>query len=113
MTPFDIVGWRAWYTGGRKFDSSTSRWEDLPPEGVLLFCLYQRERKRRRLMLGVTLYWKDGEIYACDNTADADIRPDLPAECIKRGKWATDAEYQTALGEAAAAQDAPDESVRI
>jgi hypothetical protein len=28
--------WEAWYTEGRRFDSSTARWEDLPSVGVLV-----------------------------------------------------------------------------
>lgn len=110
---YDIVGWRAWYAGGRKFDSGTTCWEDLPAEGVLIFVLYQRERRRCRRMLGVTLYWKDSDIYACDDTNDANIREDLPANCVKRGKWVTDGEMGLAQEEARAAIEAPDESQRI
>ena len=112
-TIYDIVGWRVWYTEGRKYDSKDTYWEQLPSSGVILFVLYQREKERRRLMLGVSLYWKDGEIYACDNAADAIIRNGLPPECIKRGKWVTDGEYGDALKQASLAVLAPDESDRI
>lgn len=113
MVDQTIVGWRAWYVDGRYFDSSYSRWEDLPRDGVIIFVLYNRTRHHRRLMLGVSLYWKDGEIYACDNKADARIRPGLARRFIKRGKWTTDTEYYWALDEATAAKQAPDEALRI
>jgi hypothetical protein len=107
-----IVGWRAWYTEGRKFDSATTRWEDLPPEGALVFMLYQRTRGHRRIMACVSLYWKDGDIYACDNVADALIPQSLPEKFIKRGRWTTDQEYLDAYQAAWAHEDAPDESLR-
>lgn len=112
-TKYDIVSWRAWYVGGNRFNSNDTFWEDLPSEGVIFFVLYQRERKRRRFMLGVSLYWRDGKIFACDNTADAIIRSDLPSEYIKRGKWTTDAEYSEALAEATEMIVAPNENDRI
>lgn len=112
-TKYDIVSWRAWYTGERKYNSETTKWEDLPAEGVLCFVFYQREKKRRRLMAGVTLYWNDGEIFAGDNVADAEIRSNLPQEFIKRGKWVTDAEFGKAYDEASAIRQSPNESVRI
>lgn len=107
-----IVGWRAWYTDGRMYNSLTTDWVDLPAEGALVFTLYQRPRKRRRIMCGVTLYWKDDEKYCCDNTADADIPEDLPAEFVKRGKWVTDTELEAARTAAFAAMESPDESLR-
>ncbi len=64
-------------------------------------------------MVGVTLYWKDGDIYACDNVADADIPAGLSPRFIKRGKWVTDSEFGRAREEADAALCAPNESVRI
>ena len=104
---FDVVGWRAWYVGGQAYSSADTAWEALPRDGALIFVLYQRERKRRRIMAGVSLYWRDGDIYACDNAADALIPAGLPENCIKRGKWTTDAEYGTASEAARDAMESP------
>lgn len=112
-----IVSWRAWYTEGRKFDSVNTHWEDLPQDGVLVFVLYQRSKGHRRMMCGVSLYWKEeireGTIYACDNVADALIPDGLSQKYIKRGKWTTDEEYARVREEALQSQQSPDESLRI
>ncbi len=105
-----IVGWRAWYTQGRKYDSSTTKWEDLPDDGALVFVLYQKSRPHRRMMLGVSLYWHIGDVYACDNAADALI-PE--GASVKRGKWTTDPEQKQVLDEANQAWEAPDEGQRV
>ena len=105
-----IVSWRAWYTGGRVFESTTTRWEDLPAEGALIFVLFRRTRPYRRMMLGVSLYWHIGDIYACDNAADALI-PE--GASVKKGKWVTDVEFRAASEEATAAWEAPNELERI
>jgi len=103
-----------WYAGGDVYDSLHTPWRDLPSAGVLLFVLYQRERKRRRIMSGVTLYWHDGAvIYACDHTADADISAGLDVAMVKRGRWVSDDEYGRAAADAFDAKEAPDESLRV
>jgi len=113
---YRIVGWRAWYTGGRTFDSTTTRWPDLPTEGALVFVLYSRTRPYRRVMVGVSLYWHDpvSQVYGCDNAADA-IIPDKLRDggWVKRGKWVADAEFRPVVDEAMDAKDAPDESLRV
>ena len=108
-----VVGWRAWYTGGRQFDSGSTLWEELPAVGVLYIVLYNRTRPYRRMMSSVTLYWKDGDMYCCDNTADARIREELPRNCIKEGRWTTDQEYMDTYIAASDTWDAPDESLRV
>ena len=85
-----VVGWRVWYSKGqggkpRVFNSVDHRWEDLPAEGVLVFCLYQKTRPRRRMMIGVSRYWHVPEerIYACDNREDAKLPDGLEEKWIK------------------------------
>lgn len=109
MLDHTIVGWRAWYTEGREFNSDEHRWEDLPAEGVLVFCLYYRQIPKRRFMLGVTLYWHDSEkgIYACDNVPDARLPEGFPAEMVKEGRWTTDNEFESARQAAVEATEAP------
>ena len=89
-----IVGWRAWYTGGRVYDSASCSWEDLPELGVLVILLYCRERHRSRRLSGRSLYWRepteDGFIYGHDDAADA-ILP----EGAERKGWLKRGEYVT------------------
>jgi len=111
---YSIVGWRAWYSGGRKFDSATTAWKSLPEKGVIGFVLYQREKQRRRIMTGVTLYWQSDDLFCCDNTEDADIPEGLDSSRIKRGKWVSDEEYGAAQEEMRDAMVSPtNEETRI
>lgn len=114
-----IVGWRAWYTGGRYFDSTTTTWEDLPELGVLYVIVYCRSRPRSRSMSTKDLYWleitPEGDIYACGDVAGSIISQDsIDNNRVKRGKWVTDQEMAEVV---AAAQPllgkAPDETLRI
>ena len=120
MIDVSIVGWRAWYSKGsdgkpRVFNSVEHRWENLPAEGVLVFCLYQKTRPRRRMMIGVSRYWHIPEerIYACDNREDAKLPDGLEEKWIKEGQWVDDQEMQNASDAAMAAMEAPDESLRV
>ena len=101
-----IVAWRAWYTGERVYDSASCRWEDLPAEGVLVVLLYEREPQHSRRMSGRTLYWlhhaPHGDIYACDDTADARI-PE--GAMVKEGRWTTEEEMVWAADEATKLQN--------
>jgi hypothetical protein len=115
-----IVSWRAWFWDvDRKkilrFDSGGTRWEDLPAHGALMFCLYQRERPRRRMMCGVSLYWHDPstDVYACDDHNDALIPDELDKKFIKYGKWVNDTTMGIVEQEAIDAKIAVDESVRV
>jgi hypothetical protein len=114
-----VVGWRAWYTDGRVFDSAATRWEDLPEHGVLVVLLYHRTRPYSRTMSGRSLYWREvtpkGSIYACDETADAIIPKEVrQANCVKYGKWVTDNEMLEArLASEKMQPIAPNESLRV
>lgn len=112
-----VVGWRAWYTEGRVYDSSSSRWEDMPHVGVVAIVVYHRTRPYRRIMVGGSLYWiKDtpkGVAYCMDDHRDALIAPeDWERHHVKRGLWVTDEEYADVRVAVDAATEAPDESVR-
>jgi hypothetical protein len=106
------IGWRAWYAEGGYYDSTLMEWEELPTDGVLFVIIYWRTRPHCRIMSGKSLYWKDGDIYAYDDAADAITPKD--DRLVKRGKWVTDQEYQDVQQEVMAAQTiAPDESLRV
>lgn len=114
-----VVGWRAWYSGGRTFDSVTTTWSELPADGALYFLLYHRTRPYCRSMCGRSLYWQEptanGPIYAYDDSADAIISQETwQANRVKRGKWVTDNEMQEVrLAADKLTQTAPDEALRI
>jgi hypothetical protein len=102
--PTRIIGWRAWYTGGRTFDSATTEWEDLPDDGVVLIMLYQDVRDSsnfflRRGMSGADYYFKSGDIYG-SGFHDDEIPRRYPGASIKRGKWTTEEEMYAVTEEA-------------
>jgi hypothetical protein len=103
-----IVAWRAWYTDKRIFESTTTRWEDLPAHGALGFRLYYSNGEGR-IMGGTDLYWKDGDIYAHDDVPSAIIRPELEESgMVKRGRWTTDPEMGWARDAIRGASEPPD-----
>lgn len=109
-----IVGWRAWYTGGRTYDSDTTRWEDLPADGFLAARYYYRTKAHGKYASGSDLYWKDGEIYAHDSVASARIRDELwQLGMVKKGIWVTDQEMADAREAMVAAVEAPNEEERL
>ena len=97
------VGWKAWYIGGRKYDSSRTAWADLPDDEVILIQLYfdkRGERSRlpyRRVFLGDDYFWhKPPDVWG--SCRHADMTPEqiierYPGAIIKRGKWTSDDEY--------------------
>jgi hypothetical protein len=115
MNDMSIISWRAWYSDRRRFDSTTTKWEDLPSDGVLHFVLYCKTRPYRRVMAGVSLYWHIPwkSIFACDNREDALGIDDLDVRWIKKGQWVSDQEYNDALREVTAAVEAPNEGDRV
>ena len=112
---YRIVGWRAWYSGGRTYDSTMTSWRALPPDGALVFVLYHRRPGHRRIMSGVSLYWRrvteSGIVFACDDAADA-LLDGVDTQDLKHGKWVADEEFLAVHDAAVAADEAPDETVR-
>lgn len=107
-----VVGWRAWYTGGRVYSSAETCWEDLPANGVLVVLAYERTRPYRRLLSGASLYWRnaDGSFDQWGYSPSvADDPPEFDGVRVKGGDWTTTAEWQWVLGEAMAAVEAPGE----
>lgn len=101
----NVVGWKAWYTNGRKFDSSQTSWSDLPDDGAILIQLYfdkRGERSRlpyRRVFLGDDYFWHVppdlwGSCRHAEMTPE-EICERYPDAMIKRGKWTSEDEYKT------------------
>ena len=112
---YTIIGWRAWYTEGRQFNSTATKWSELPSHGALCFVLYSRTRPYRRVMTGVSLYWHDPktQVYACDNRADALIPTGMTPSWVKRGKWTDEQEYREVMDAVNMAMEAPNEKARL
>ena len=113
-----IVGWRAWYAGGRVYDSTQMEWSELPEHGVLIVILYYKTRWYSRTMSGSSIYWREdtpqGPIYAHNEAADAIISAEArERNYVKFGKWVTDEELNLSrLASDALRRIAPDESLR-
>ena len=106
----NVTGWRAWYVGGRVYDSKTTAWADLPDDGVIQIYLYMDRRDKtsrmpyRRGMAGSDYYWHvPGEsVYGCCDASEmtpGQIAERYPGALIKRGRWVSQKEYDAAIKE--------------
>jgi len=90
-----VIGWRAWYADGSKYDSASIVWEDLPGDGVLVIMLYF-DNKTRRIMDGSSCYFRarheSGEFIYGENDDSLEENRKRYGESIllKRGKWTTE-----------------------
>ena len=90
-----VVGWRAWYTDGSKYDSATTRWNDLPDDGVVVIVLYF-DNKTRRIMDGSDWYFRakheSGDFVYGENNDPSEENKKRYGEDIslKRGQWTTE-----------------------
>lgn len=89
-----IIGWRIWYTEGRVYDSQMTTWEKLPDDGVLCICYYFSDTTPaglplRRVDSGADYYFKAGDVYGSNNDPPEIILARYPDANIKRGKWTT------------------------
>lgn len=103
-----VIGWRAWYAGGRTFSSDETDWTDLPDDGVLGAMVYYADRSPggvpyRRIVSGGDWYHLvDGEP-ACTATHDEWGEwvdpPDAPDAELKRGRGVHDEEFEAVHAE--------------
>jgi len=105
-----VMGWRAWYVGGRVYDSKTTAWADLPDDGVIQVYLYMDTRDAtsrmpyRRGMAGSDYYWyvPGEDVYGCCDASE--MTPDVIAKrytgaLIKCGRWVSQEEYDSVIKE--------------
>lgn len=97
----NVEGWRAYYTGGREFDSAGCEWADLPADGVLALVLYydvwsgDGEVQHRLVLDGSDWYFHDGdELFGSNSDPPDETLERYPGVEMKRGKWTTAAEMQ-------------------
>ena len=97
-----VIGWRAWYSGGRVFDSHSTRWVDLPSAEVLGVMIYEetmtpKGTPTRRCLINSDWYWYDGlEFGITTSIWDDWVKPpDVPALTLKRGGKVPFDEYES------------------
>lgn len=112
------IGWRAWYDHSRKYDSATTKWEDLPDDGMQVLVVYYEDDNRMMFgpspdqRSGVDHYFQvpgpDGEmIYGSNSDTDTEILARYPGAIIKRGRWTTYEEFSRLQEEAGTEKEAP------
>ena len=92
-----VIGWRAWYADGSKYDSATTEWKDLPDDGMLVNVLYFDENRPdgkplRRINNGTDWYFRakglKGFIYGSNNDTPEENKERYGDDILlKRGKW--------------------------
>lgn len=107
-----VIGWRVWYADGSKYDSATTRWSDLPNDGVIVAVLYFDD-KTRRVMDGSSWYFRakheSGEFIYGENEDSPEENKKRYGEDIflKRGKWTTEAIMYASQKEAMDSKECP------
>lgn len=111
--PKVIVGWKAWYSDGKKYGGKTlSDWKQLPDDGLLIVMLYYNRfstdgtLRYKRIMMGNDFYWchpgNMDNIYAQGDEGETEIKKRYPQASIKRGAWTDDAHFQMIIDQAMA-----------
>lgn len=107
-----VVGWRAWYTDGSKYNSKDTKWKDLPDDGVVVIVLYF-DNKTRRIMDGSDWYFRakheSGDfIYGENNDSPEENKKRYGEDIsLKRGKWTAEKIMYGLQKEAMATEDCP------
>lgn len=100
-----IIGWKIWYTEGRKYSSLETEWKDLPDDGVLFLVTYKEEyepNKRYRCKWHAMDWYgfDDDQLFVANNDTLQDNQNRYPTVNFKRGIWVSDEEYKEVEKEA-------------
>ena len=107
-----VIGWRAWYADGSKYDSASTRWEGLPDDGVIVVMLYF-DNKTRRIMDGSDWYFRakheSGDFIYGENNDSPEENQKRYGESIslKRGKYTTEKIMYASQKEAMGTKECP------
>ncbi len=108
-----VIGWRAWYDGGRTFTSKTTEWVNLPDDGMQAMVIYFATGNRT-MESGNDFYFQvPGTpltvIYGSESRSKskADIRKRYPGAIVKLGRWTNFDELNRVQDEASVKADAP------
>lgn len=106
MIDREIIGWRAWYTEERVYDSDSTRWEQLPRQGALVFVFYLPTNGKRHIMQGQDYYWKHGDCFDCDNDIGK-LPPGIDGRNVKMGKEISDDKWRRLYAKAYETREPP------
>ena len=103
-----VVGWRIYYTDGSGYNSSDTKWEDLPEDGVIVLVLYLDEYSgggevQHRIVLDGSDYYfhiPGTELFGSNNDMPDEISERYPGAIIKRGKWTESSTFKATKTEA-------------
>ncbi len=87
-----VLGWRAWFTSGRVFDSAAVAWADLPDDGFVVGMVYYDDGTSR-IVAGGDFYFAVGDSIAYNDDPPEVTLGRYPGIAIVRGQWVPDAEY--------------------
>jgi hypothetical protein len=86
-----LLGWRAFYDGGRVFDSRETEWKDMPYDGVQVIVAYLE--RGERIISGHDYYFKLGNLIGGNSDSLSTIRKRYPGASVKRGRWVSDEDH--------------------
>jgi hypothetical protein len=93
------VGWKAWYIGGRVYESASSSWGDLPDDGVLAVKVFFNDNTSRNCngndQYGLLILSPDSWTIIHNNNEDNLER--YPNAIWKRGKWTSEEEMNAVV----------------
>ena len=98
------IGWHAWYSDNREFDSKHIDWVDLPDDGLAIVVVFMGEvadddgdTPYRQVYSGHDFYWTIPGIPLEVFCSDENPKVRYPGALVKRGRWMpTDEYYQYA-----------------
>lgn len=103
-----VLGWRAYFSGGRTYDSVLHTWGELPRSEALVFVVYH-PRPYRTVVDGGDWYWLDGGMVRCSPTHEqkGSWVPRCGGDSSIAGLWVDDDVFAAVKAEAMAAKECP------
>lgn len=102
------LAWRAYFSGGRRYNSREHRWGELPRSGALIFVVYHPDGYRT-IVLGGDWFWLDGDMVRCSATHElrGSWIPRCGGDSSIAGLWVDDDVFRAVQAEAVAARECP------
>lgn len=92
-----VIGWDAYYSGGKTFSNKVTLIKDLPATGMLVWMLHFKDGTRRIIAGNDRYFWQDNGssdgIFAQTQELPADILLRYPNAIIIEGVLVSDTEY--------------------
>ena len=95
------IGWHAWYTDNREFDSKHIAWDDLPSDGLAIVVVFMGDLTPEeepgtytQTYHGYDYYWTIPGTPLEVFYAHDDPKGRYPGASVKRGKWMPTEEFE-------------------